>query len=330
MRLHDAVASATPFLIQTSDQKVHRLPGAAEFSSAISTVPVRYALDDAAAVLVSHTAYSDRNMVDTSLDLLRFPSTEFWVEWNDAGRSRLFRDLVLDDPIKQLSKPGRVGAYVRTEPCGRKGNIAVLWENDSGEADLTPYSIDFDFDDPESLSQRAGASLTRHVHLSNSNVLQDLYGCAQFRLSDEWLSYYEQYSESRSHFEQAVTFGLKNIASDFPFLVSFCLMMSARGALAYKPSALDKLNAKRTRIGKEPLLDHVMVSLALDAGEGQGEAAAIGSRNISRLHHVCGHLVRRGSSLHWRRAHMRGDPRVGVISARTVQVKCTAPVRRAG
>lgn len=331
MRLHDAVAGAAPFLIQSmDDNKVHQLPGASEYAQAVSKAPVRYALDDAAAALVAHNAFSSKNMMDASLDLLRFPSTEFWIEWHDGGRAKVIKDLGEADPMQDGAKQGRAGAFVKAEPCGRKGEIAILWENECDGVDLAPFIIEFDLDAPMLATDRAGEPLTRNVTLENTSILQDLFGCVRFRMSNAWRDYYERYSRNRANFEAIITTALKTVAGDFPFLASFCLMLSARGALSYQQSALDKLNAKRTRLGKPSLLDHVTVSLALDE-RGQGEGAVIGAaaRRTSRLHHVCGHLVRRGASLHWRRAHLRGDPRLGIIAAKTVEVRSAGFARRA-
>lgn len=325
MRLHDAVAAAAPFFVQTTtDNKIHRLPGAAEYAEAVKTAPVRYSLDDTAAALVAHNAFSDRNMMDTSLDLLRFPSTEFWIEWHDSGRARIINALGPTDPMGQGEKRGRAGAFVRAESCGRKGEIAIMWENESGDADLAPFLIDFDLDEPPSLVWGEGEPFTRKLKLEKTDILQKLFACMRFRMQDDWLTHYGRYSNNRSHFETAVSAGLKTVAGDFPFLASFCLMLSARGALNYQQSALDKLNAKRVRLGKTPLLDHVTVSLELGDKLAMMNGGQAGDRRASRLHHVCGHLVRRGSGLHWRRSHLRGDPRLGVITAKTVEVKSAA------
>jgi hypothetical protein len=38
------------------------------------------------------------------------------------------------------------------------------------------------------------------------------------------------------------------------------------------------------------------------------------------LHHVRGHIVRRGNKVFWRSPHLRGDARLGVVRSRTVQL----------
>jgi hypothetical protein len=83
--------------------------------------------------------------------------------------------------------------------------------------------------------------------------------------------------------------------------------------------ALDRLNRSRIRAGKTPLLDHIEVlsPVLLDSSAGGHNGAAL-ARRAPRLHHVRGHLVRRGSQLSWRVPHLRGNARSGVIRARTV------------
>jgi hypothetical protein len=38
------------------------------------------------------------------------------------------------------------------------------------------------------------------------------------------------------------------------------------------------------------------------------------------LHHVRGHIARRGDKVFWRLPHLRGNARLGVVRSRTVQL----------
>jgi hypothetical protein len=38
------------------------------------------------------------------------------------------------------------------------------------------------------------------------------------------------------------------------------------------------------------------------------------------LHHVRGHIARRGDKVFWRLPHLRGSARLGVVRSRTVQL----------
>jgi hypothetical protein len=43
-------------------------------------------------------------------------------------------------------------------------------------------------------------------------------------------------------------------------------------------------------------------------------------RRGPRLHHVRGHIARRGDKVFWRLPHLRGSARLGVVRSRTVQL----------
>jgi len=85
--------------------------------------------------------------------------------------------------------------------------------------------------------------------------------------------------------------------------------------------SFERLNRSRIKSGKAPLLDHIEVRAPLlpeyrTASSDESESV----RRSPRLHHVRGHLVRRGSQLFWRVPHLRGSARLGVVRSRTVQL----------
>jgi hypothetical protein len=68
-----------------------------------------------------------------------------------------------------------------------------------------------------------------------------------------------------------------------------------------------------------PQDDHIEVRAAIATPlYRRNDDPAISTRRGPRLHHVRGHLVRRGSQVHWRVPHLRGHTRHGVIKHRTV------------
>ncbi len=319
MLLQDALASTPPFAIETSDGRVHQMRSAANVACDVAAAPVRYVLDDAAAALVTHTAFGAENTLGQSLDLLRFPSTIFWMEWHDAGRVATLQKAGLMDEASLPEKTGRAGAIVRADDAGRRGTISILWQEENSEATLSPVTIEFDLDDAAFSVTPDPKALTYDAKIVEGVDLSELLACVRFRFDPSWRDYYSAYSKTKAAakavFDQAVSITV----GDFPFIAAFCLVLSARGALRYDPSALKRLNAARKRRGGAALLEHVAVSL--DLGERDSPPGAGASfRNSPRLHHVCGHLVRRGDSLHWRRPHLRGNPRSGTIASRTVRV----------
>jgi hypothetical protein len=109
-------------------------------------------------------------------------------------------------------------------------------------------------------------------------------------------------------------------------MLTFLLLLATRPGLPRRPLMLERLNRARSRSGKAPLLPHMEVFAPLipeyrsAAVEGSGRI-----RRHPRLHHVRGHLVRRGSQLFWRVPHLRGSSRAGVVRTRTVTWTVNGP-----
>jgi hypothetical protein len=97
--------------------------------------------------------------------------------------------------------------------------------------------------------------------------------------------------------------------------------------LPRRPLMLERLNQARLKAGRAPLLEHTEVSAPLlpeyRASGGRGGPEHV--RRGPRLHHVRGHLVRRGSQLFWRVPHLRGSAHAGVVRTRTVTWTLEAP-----
>jgi hypothetical protein len=123
---------------------------------------------------------------------------------------------------------------------------------------------------------------------------------------------------------------LEACAFDPPMLFAFLLMLSARNALPQRPIAIDKLNRARQRAGKLALLEHVDVSAPLYSSS---NSCLAGLRDVERrgprLHHVRGHIVRRGAAVFWRVPHLRGSARLGQIRTRTVELSFPSVAARA-
>jgi hypothetical protein len=122
---------------------------------------------------------------------------------------------------------------------------------------------------------------------------------------------------------------LGTIAPDIPMLLAFLLLLSTRTGLPRRVQSLERLNRSRRHAGKIPLLDHVevMSPLMRESFASSRDAAGAGRRS-PRLHHVRGHLVRRGSELFWRVPHLRGSARSGVVQTRTVTWTIERPAFR--
>jgi hypothetical protein len=110
-------------------------------------------------------------------------------------------------------------------------------------------------------------------------------------------------------------------------LLAFFLLLSTRNGLPRRPRIMERLNRARARSGKVPLLDHIEVlSPVLPERDGATGNESFGCRRAPRLHHVRGHLMRRGCELYWRVPHLRGTARSGVVRTRTVTWTIDRPV----
>jgi hypothetical protein len=123
---------------------------------------------------------------------------------------------------------------------------------------------------------------------------------------------------------------LGTIAIDIPVLLVFFLLLAARPGLPRRPLILERLNQARIKSGRAPLLEHIEVSSPLlpEYHPSSSLESSGHHRRTPRLHHVRGHLVRRGSQLFWRVPHLRGSSRSGVIRSRTVTWNLDHPAGR--
>jgi hypothetical protein len=78
---------------------------------------------------------------------------------------------------------------------------------------------------------------------------------------------------------------------------------------------------RRRLAGKSELLEHVEVRTSIQAQRhGNRSDGNTKTRFGRRLHHVRGHLARRGYKIFWRSPHLRGNARLGVVRSRTVEL----------
>jgi hypothetical protein len=104
-------------------------------------------------------------------------------------------------------------------------------------------------------------------------------------------------------------------------LFALFLLLAAKGGAQQRVVNLDRLNRIRRHAGKTELLEHVEVITSLLAlCNGNRTHIDAGTRVGRRLHHVRGHLARRGYNVFWRSPHLRGNPRLGVVRSRTVKL----------
>jgi len=325
MRLADRIAQCrTPFVVQSvTNGNLTHLNGAADFSKDIAQCPTRYVLSDDLTRLCTALAYSKGARNLACADLLRVPSQRVWVEWcESAWRSELqlygFRPAAAG-----AAALGRRGAFIQSSRDGRCGLIRTFWSTGETDLDLLASSMEAYFDlgcedgeEPAPPDERTCASLC--VSDTADRHTDILRRCFRFRYERTWADYYRRAALTSERAQAVARHALGTIAADIPVLLAFFLMLSTRTGLPHRTPVLERLNRSRRRAGKAPLLDHIEVLSPLLPESHRGGGGSTLIRRGRRLHHVRGHLVRRGSQLFWRLPHLRGNARLGIVRTRTV------------
>jgi hypothetical protein len=197
-----------------------------------------------------------------------------------------------------------------------------FWSATEGDVLASSVEAYFDFDtaaeeEPEPLDGAAGGAMKVE---GNERFDDDILGrCFRFRYERSWAQYYggtwlpdEQSCALWRH-------SVSTIAFDVPLLLAFLLLLATRNGLPQRAQTFERLNRRRLRGGKAPLLDHIEVRAPIMPEHQHGTPGEPQTTRMSpRLHHVRGHLVRRGSQIFWRVPHLRGSARSGIVRTRTV------------
>ena len=327
MRLLDHIAQSTaPFVVQQQGGEVWRLSGANDFARRVSLCPLRYVLCDDLVRTCTALACSEGDELSGCLDLLHLPAETVWVEWDEgARRTALARAL---PNCRDASTPEvlRAGALISARPAGRSGSLRTFWltRGEPPEALLAPIETLLDLDGGALISspERLLDGEVVGVRDPHNTQADDLLQCAGFRLDSLWCRYYRSEPMDAATQAHVIQRSLAAVAFDVPMLLALFLLMAIRAQLVQRPVQPLHLNAKRARLGKAPLLEHVEVSAPVfaEAPRWCGEPAG-GSRRAPRLHHVRGHIVRRRNAVYWRGPHWRGHVRLGSVRTRTVQLQ---------
>src|SRR5579863_2414022 len=325
MRLADRIAQCrTPFVVENpKDGSVTHLNNAAAFANEINSCATRYVLSDELTSLCTALAYSKGASTLACADLLHVPAERVWVEWTEAPwRNELVR-YGFKSPVDSPTS-GRRGVFIQSTPQGRDGLLRTFWTCGGSESQVLSSSMEayFDFDtregeDPEVFDRQQRSTIGAWDHAAGDADI--LRRCFRFRFERSWQNYYERGQLTSVQAAAVAHHALGTIAIDIPVLLAFFLLLSTRPGLPRRPLMLERLNRARARSGKAALLEQIEVFAPLlpeyRSGASSGSET---SRRLRRLHHVRGHLVRRGSKLFWRVPHLRGSARAGSVRTRTV------------
>lgn len=325
MRLADRIAQCkTPFAVRdTKDGSLTHLSGAAAYSKDIAGCATRYVLSDELTRLCTALAYSKGASTLACADLLHVPAERVWVEWADAPWRNELARYGFKCPGDSVSS-GRGGVLIQSTPQGRCGLLRTFWADGESELNVLASSMEayFDFDtpegeEPEVFDRRQRSSIcVSDGTVGGADVLRR---CFRFRFERSWQDYYARAQLTSVQATAVTHHALGTIAINIPVLLAFFLLLVTRPGLPRRPLKLERLNMARARSGKTALLEQIEVFAPLLPEYKSGCSSRSGAPGRSRrLHHVRGHLVRRGSKLFWRVPHLRGGAGAGLIRTRTV------------
>ena len=325
MRLADRVAQCrTPFVVEnTKDGSVTQLNNAAAFSKDIESCATRYVLSDELTRLCTALAYSKGANTLSCADLLHVPAERVWVEWAEAPWRNELARYGFKCP-SESTWSGRRGVFIQSTPQGRQGLMRTFWASGESELEVLSSSMEayFDFDPQEgddpaaSNRQKRPSFCVSDKAVGKADILRR---CFRFWFERSWQDYYDGAQLTAVQAEALTRHALGTIAIDIPVVLAFFILLTTRPSLPRRPLMLERLNRARSKSGKARLLDQIEVFSPLVPEYRPSSGGVPGSgRRALRLHHVRGHLVRRGGQIFWRVPHLRGSARSGVIHTRTV------------
>jgi hypothetical protein len=335
LRLLDHVAqSDSPFLVSQFDGELWQLTGPSAYAREVAGCPLRYVLSDQLVRNCIELAYSEGAGVCGCLDLIHLPAERLWIEWSGvAQREVLLRMMPECSGAAASAECLRHGVLLCADAGGRRGSLRTFWL--AAAEPLTPLLapietlIDLDRKNtPESDGEALLAGEALRVRDSRSAEVDGLLECASFRLDPAWHRYYSTVAASPAERRGVLERSLGTVAFDVPALLALFLLMALRSELTHVPISTERINLKRARLGRAPLLAHIEVSCPVFAAPEHhpvGEQPTL--RSAPRLHHVRGHIVRRADAVFWRRPHWRGHLRLGCVRSRTVNLGLEGSLR---
>lgn len=324
VNLIDSVAQCrTPFLVRDpASGEVMALNNAADCAERVAHCPLRYVLTDELAHLCADLAYCKGARSGACADLLRAPAERLWVEWRQAPWQGAVQQYGLAGTAAAPPSGARYGMWVRSSSDGRRGLLRTFWSAAAHDVVASSVEAYFDFDtaageEPEPPEGAGGSS----VSLDDGGCADEdvVTRCFRFRYEPTWSQYYARGTLSPEQRSALWRHALGTVALDVPMLLAFFLLLATRNGLPQREQTFARLNRRRLRGGKAPLLEHIEVRVPMLPEHRPAPRGEPQSTRVSpRLHHVRGHLVRRGGQIFWRVAHLRGSARAGIVRTRTV------------
>jgi hypothetical protein len=299
-------------------------PAAHHFADAVRTCPLRLVLADDLTRCTTQLAYAEGERLSGCLDLIHVPSQQLWLEWLEATRQSTLREIPACG-ITSCSNVRRAGCLIAADRVGRAGTMRTFWSTQNEQVYSAALLTDFDLDRvmrPALDIDAVFSGAAFGVVMPEEEALDELLSHVCFRLDPAWANYYRAADLTESQQLLVLREVLGAMAFDMPMILALFLLFAAKDGLQRRAADLERLNRARCRSGKRALLEHIEVRAPIEVGyQCPAPLAANGNRRRGpRLHHVRGHIARRGDKVFWRLPHLRGSARLGVVRSRTVQL----------
>ena len=320
MRLLDLVAQSTSAAAMLPGG--WGFPGAHQFADAVRTCPLRLVLADDLIQYTIQLAYAEGERLSGCLDLIHVPAQQLWLEWLEAARQSTLSEMPACTSTPCYSVR-RTGVHIAADPAGRAGTMRTFWSTLNEQVYSAALLTDFDLDRVtrpalEIDSVFSGAAFG--VVIPVEPALDELLSHVCFRLDPAWVNYYRAADLTEDQQSLVLRAVLGTVAFDMPMILALFLLFAAKDGLQRQAAELERLNRARRCSGKRALLEHIEVRAPISAHYQRPASLAVNRRRGPRLHHVRGHIVRRGEKVFWRLPHLRGSARLGVVRSRTVQL----------
>jgi hypothetical protein len=301
------------------------LPGAHHFAEAVRTCPLRLVLADDLIQCTTQLAYAEGARLSGCLDLAHVPSQQLWLEWLEATRQSTLQEIAQFARTPCCSLRRRTGVLITADQAGRAGTVRTFWSTQNEQVSCGPLLTDFDLDRvmrPALDVDAAFRGAAVGVVIPEEAALDALLSHVSFRLDPAWANYYRATDLTEDQQLPLLREVLGTTAFDMPMILALFLLFAAKDGLRQRVADLRRLNHARQAGGKQALLEHIEVRAPIAMGYEcpASVAAGVNRRRGPRLHHVRGHIARRGDRVFWRVPHLRGNARLGVVRSRTVQL----------
>jgi hypothetical protein len=322
LRLLDLVAQSTSAASTLPDGWA--LPSAHHFADAVRTCPLRLVLADDLTQCTTHLAYAEGARLSGCLDLIHVPAQQLWLEWLEAPRQSTLSEIP-DYARSPDSNVRRSGVLIRADAAGRSGTARTFWSTPAEQVYSAALLTEFDLDRVIRPTLDVGAVYRGEpfgVVMPVEAAVDDLLSHVCFRFDPAWANYYRAAQLTHGEQERVLREVLGTMAFDMPMILALFLLLAAKDGLQRNASDLERLNRIRRQTGKHALLEHLEVRSSIAVGHGAAAPPTTdpSRRRGPRLHHVRGHITRRGDKVFWRLPHLRGSARLGVVHSRTVQL----------